>query len=474
MKNTQIPPPDSGHPEASADSGEPESSPTSPRVVAIVGRPNVGKSALFNRIVRRRVAIVHEQSGVTRDRLAMDVAWEDHRFELIDTGGLALMDQAVAEDDIEEGIRRQVEVAIQDASVVILVVDLRGGCQPMDVEVSRILHQSNASTLIAANKADEAAHDALSSEFAHLGFPVMPVSALHGRGIDDLLGSVVERLPPAGEQVQTDPLRIAVVGRPNVGKSSYINRLLHDDRVIVSNVPGTTRDSVEVPFVIGKGSQARHYRLIDTAGIRRLGKVDSVVERFSLFRTDESIERADVVVLMLDAVEGPTSQDKKIARKVLDQLRGCLLLVNKWDLAMEEKVTQRKYGEALRKELPFLGFVPIVFASAATGYNVRRCIDAMDYVAGQVQTRLSTGVLNRFLHDAFDRVHPPMVGARRLKLYYATQVGVKPIRINLYVNHRKYVSPQYQQYLIRSLRTGFGLEGAPVQLRFRSSHERKS
>jgi GTP-binding protein len=474
LKDTEIHPPDSGRPETGADPQELDAAANSSRVVAIVGRPNVGKSALFNRIVRRRVAIVHEESGVTRDRLAMNVTWEEERFELIDTGGLALMDQAVAEDDIEEGIRRQVEVAIQDATVVILVVDLREGCLPLDVEVSKILHESNSTVIVAANKADEAVHDALAPEFSHLGFSVIPVSALHGRGLNELLGAVTGLLPPAGELAEIDPLRIAVVGRPNVGKSSYINRLLHDDRVIVSNVPGTTRDSVEVPFVIGKGSQVRHYRLIDTAGIRRLGKVDSVVERFSLFRTDESIERADVVVLMLDAAEGPTSQDKKIARKVLDQLRGCLLLVNKWDLAMEEKVTQKKYGEALRKELPFLGFVPIVFASATTGFNVRRCIDAMDYVAGQVQTQLTTGVLNRLLHDAFDRVQPPMVGARRLKLYYATQVGVKPIRINLYVNHRKYVSPQYQQYLIRSLRTAFGLEGAPVQLRFRSSHERKT
>ncbi len=444
------------------------------RIVAIVGRPNVGKSALFNRMVRRRVAIVHEQSGVTRDRLSMDVTWNNERFELIDTGGLALMDRAVADDEIEEGIRRQVEVAIQDATVVVLVVDLREGCLPMDEEVARILHQSNRAVVIAANKADDDHHDALASEFAQLGFPVVPVSALHGRGLNELVSTVTGHLPDTGDRPETDPLRIAVVGRPNVGKSSYINRLLHDDRVIVSDVPGTTRDSVEVPFVIGSGTNARHYRLIDTAGIRRLGKVDSVVERFSLFRTDESIERADVVVLMLDAADGPTAQDKKIARKVLDRLRGCLLLVNKWDLAMEEKVTQRKYGEALRKQLPFLGFVPIVFASATTGYNVRRCIDAMDYVAGQVQTRLSTGILNRFLHDAFGKVQPPLVGNRRLKLYYATQIGVKPIRINLYVNHRKYVSPQYQQYLTKSLRNAFGLEGAPVQLRFRSSHERKT
>jgi GTP-binding protein len=441
------------------------------RVVAIVGRPNVGKSALFNRIAGRRIAIVHEDSGVTRDRLCTEVTWEEQRFELIDTGGLAVMDAAATDDRIERGIGLQVEVAIQDASVILLVVDRSAGCLPMDVEVARILRESGTPVLIAANKTDDPSMDVQSAEFEGLGYAVFPVSALHGRGIDDLLKIAVEKLPPASEASEVEPLRIAVVGRPNVGKSSYINRLLRDERVIVSEVPGTTRDSVEVPFVVGGGPQARHYRLIDTAGIRRMGKVDSAVERYGLMRTERTVGRADVVVLVMDAGDGPTSQDKRIARMVLDQLRGCLLLVNKWDLAIEAKVTQKSYLSALRKALPFLPFVPVVFVSAESGYNVRKSVETIDYVAAQVRTRLTTGVLNRFLHDAFERVQPPFVRGKRLKFFYGTQVEVQPIRINLYVNHRRYATPQYEQYIQNCLRRGFGLEGAPIQLRFRSSHE---
>lgn len=246
------------------------------RVIAIVGRPNVGKSALFNRIVGRRMAIVHEESGVTRDRLAAEAAWNDERFELIDTGGLALMDNTTADGQIDKGVRDQVRVAIEDAAVVIQVVDIRTGPVPLDEEVSRILHTAGTPTLVAANKADHDGLDRDAAAFADLGFPVIPVSALHNRGVGDLLAAAVTPLPEAEDRPETHPLKIAVVGRPNVGKSSYINRLLNHDRVIVSSVPGTTRDSIEVPFALGRGKQARHYLLIDTAGIRRLGKVDSV------------------------------------------------------------------------------------------------------------------------------------------------------------------------------------------------------
>ena len=441
------------------------------RVVAIVGRPNVGKSALFNRIVRRRMSIVHEESGVTRDRIATEVTWEDQRFELIDTGGLAVMDGRTAADVIEDGIRKQVEVAVQDAAVVLLVVDLVAGIVPLDEEVSRILHARGIPVYIAANKADAPEQDLLAEPFHALGFPVYPVSALHNRGVGDLLEEVMARLPPPAASAATSPLRIAIVGRPNVGKSSYINRLLNDDRVIVSDVPGTTRDSIEVPFVVGAGPQARHYLLIDTAGMRRIGKIDNAVERFSLFRTERSIERADVVVMMIDAEQGPTSMDKKIARKILESQRGCVLMVNKWDLAMEQKITQRKYGAALRDALQFLNFVPTVFLSAKTGFNIRNTIDTIDYVAAQVRTELGTGVLNRVLHDAFAALQPPLVAGHRLKFYYATQTGTQPVRISLFVNNHKKLTPNYKAYLLKQLRHAFGLEGAPIVLRFRSSHD---
>jgi GTP-binding protein len=438
--------------------------------MAIVGRPNVGKSALFNRIIRRRMSIVHEQSGVTRDRIATEITWDDERFELIDTGGLALMDGRTTADVIDDCIRKQVAVAVEDAAVVLLVVDLTAGIVPLDEEVARILHQRGVPVYVAANKADAPEQDALAEPFEVLGFPVYPVSALHNRGVGDLVDAAADKLPPPTESTAATALRIAVVGRPNVGKSSYINRLLNDERVIVSSVPGTTRDSVEIPFVVGKGPQARHYLLIDTAGMRRLGKIDNAVERFSLFRTESSIERADVVVMMLDAEQGPTSMDKKIANKIIQNSRGCVLMVNKWDLAMEENITQRKYGAALQATLQFMNFVPTIFLSAKTGYNIRNTIETIDYVAAQVRTQLGTGVLNRVLHDAFAAVQPPLVNGHRLKFYYATQTGTQPIRISLFVNNHKKITDNYRTYLIRELRKSFGLEGAPIVLRLRSRH----
>ena len=231
---------------------------------------------------------------------------------------------------------------------------------------------------------------------------------------------------------------------------------------------------MEVPFTVGREPQARHYRLIDTAGIRRLGKIDNVVERFSLARTERSIRRADLVIMMMDASQGPTSQDKKIARQILDSSRGCLILVNKWDVAMEAGITQRKYGAALRDALPFLSFVPILFVSAASGYNIRRSLDAIDVVTTSVATRLTTGVLNRILHDAFVKVQPPMVQGKRLKLYYATQTGVSPIRLELFVNGPRLRKPAFESYLIRTLREAFGLDGAPIHLHFKSSHTPRS
>lgn len=441
------------------------------RVVAIVGRPNVGKSALFNRLVGRRMAIVHEESGVTRDRVATEAAWGEERFELIDTGGLALMDGEVVEDRIDRGVRDQVEVAIEDAAVVILVTDVSAGQLPLDEEMGRLLHASGRRVLVAANKADHPGLDDRAAEFEGLGFPVFPISVLHKRGIGDLMDAAVAGLPEATTPATTELLRVAVVGRPNVGKSSYINRLLRSDRVIVSDVPGTTRDTVEVPFTVGRGDQARHYVLMDTAGMRRMGKVDTAVERFSLFRAEHTIGHADVVAVVLDAEQGPTAQDKKIARKVIEHRKGCLLLVNKWDLAMEEKITQRRYGAALREAMPHLTFAPVVFMSAKSGYNIRKSIEAMDYVASQVSMEIGTGTLNRVLHDAFKKVGPPTVSGKRLKFYYATQTGAKPLRFALFVNNQKLVAPAYKSYLVNILRSSFGLEGAPLVLQFRDSHD---
>lgn len=441
------------------------------RVVAIVGRPNVGKSALFNRLVGRRMAIVHEESGVTRDRLVAAAEWGGHRFQVIDTGGLAHMDGSQPEDAITAGIESQVAVALQDAAVVLFVVDASTGELPLDREVARLLHETGTPVLVAANKADNDKLAAQSNEFESLGFPVFPVSALHGRGVDEMVEAVVAKLPPPSEEPEAKALKIAVLGRPNVGKSSYINAMLKNERVIVSEVPGTTRDSIEVPFMVGEGEETRHYVLIDTAGIRRLGKVDTVVERFSLFRADTSIAQSDVVVLMIDAQEGPTAQDKKIATKIIQKEKGCVIFVNKWDLALGRDFTEAEYTAALHRTVPFLRFAPILYISAKNGYNLGRSIESIDYVASQVRAKLTTGTLNRVLKDATQRVQPPLVNGIRLKIYYATQTGTQPVRVTLFVNNPKKITPAYRAYLQSSLRKAFGLEGAPLVLLLRRSHE---
>ncbi len=440
---------------------------TKQRVVAIVGRPNVGKSATFNRLAGKRIAIVHAQSGVTRDRLMREVSWGEERFELVDTGGVCNIDGSASPDLIEAGIRRQVDAALGDAAVAIFVVDVQAGVHPMDEEVAGILRANGCKAVVAANKADGEKYDVGAVDFERLGFPVFPVSALQHRGFEALMEPVLEALPEAENPTEVEPLRVAIVGRPNVGKSSYINRLLRNDRVIVSSVPGTTRDSVDVPFAVGKGHQARHYVLVDTAGMRRSGKIDSTVERFSLMRAEKSIKHANVVVLVLDAKQGPTAHDKKIAALVREYHRGCIVLVNKWDLA-EGEVTQRQYGPALVKTMPFMGHCPVLFASAKSGYNIRRTIEAIDYVASQVTVDIPTGILNRTLQDAYERVGPPSVKGKRLKIYYAAQVGKDPIRIRLFVNQPKIVRPAYRTYLVKRLRERFGLEGAPVLLQFRA------
>ena len=441
------------------------------RIVAIVGRPNVGKSAVFNRIVGRRIAIVHDQPGVTRDRIVAEATFAEQRFELIDTGGLGALDHEHKGDVLESGTHDQARVAIEEAQVILFVVDITAGLTPLDHEVARQLHASGRAVFTVANKADTEALDRQADDFRRIGFPSFPVSALHNRGFEELMDAAVAKLPPEDLEAAPTALKVAVVGRPNAGKSSYINRLLRSDRVIVSDVPGTTRDSIEVPFSVGSGPLARHYVLVDTAGMRQRSKVDGAIEKFSLLRAEKSIEEADVVVLTLDGAEGPTMQDKKIAALILEARRGCVVLVNKWDLL--EGSTTREYTEAFQRAVPFLSFVPLVFASAKSGFNIRKSIDVIDQVAAQITTEVPTSTLNKVLHGCFERVQPPMVQGRRMKFYYATQTGTKPVRFRLFVNDTVKLTDAYRLYLINQLRQAFGLEGAPIVLNFASSHETK-
>lgn len=451
---------------------------TKGRVVAIVGRPNVGKSAIFNRLAGQRIAIVHAMPGVTRDRLMREVVWDDQRFSLVDTGGISSIDGETVYDRIEAGIRDQAQAALQDAAVAILVVDIMSGLTPLDVEVARLLRQRGTTVLIAANKADEAMHEVGRDDFATLGYPVYPVSALHGRGFNALMDDVLAHLPTLSEADEAEgatasrPLHVAIVGRPNVGKSSYVNRLLNSPRVLVSDIPGTTRDSIDVPFVVGSGPAARHYVLIDTAGARRDSKIDTAVERYSRFRTEDSIERADIVILMIDATRGVGLHDKQLASKIQEQAKGCLILVNKWDLAEE---TQRAHAPSLERDLPFMAYCPVVYTSAETGYNIRQSVAMIDHVAAQTQATLPTGVLNRVITEACTAVQPPAKGGRPARIYYATQVATNPVTVRIFVNDPARVPMNYRDYLINQLRRHFGMEGAPVriQLRMRERPTRK-
>ncbi|MDD2600067.1 MAG: ribosome biogenesis GTPase Der [Kiritimatiellae bacterium] len=434
------------------------------RVVAIVGRPNVGKSAIFNRIAGKRIAIVHDESGVTRDRLMQEVSWSDQRFSLIDTGGVAMLDGESQRDKIEAGIRTQVDIALGDAAAVILVVDVQQGVHALDQEVAGIVRKRGIPCVVAVNKCDLPERDEGAEEFARLGFTYFPVAAQHNRGMGELMGEIMPLLPQVENETEKIPLKVAVVGRPNAGKSSYINRLLRNQRVIVSDVAGTTRDSIEVPFTIGKGAQARHYTFIDTAGMRNRHKVESSVERFSLFRAEKSVEEADVVVLVMDPDFGPTGRDKHIASLIQKHEKGCVIIMNKWDLALEKGITQTQAEPAIRQMMSFMDHCPIVFTSTVSGLNVRKSIEVIDIVSANIRVELPTGMLNRTIKEAMARVSAPRRGGKGLKVYYAVQVGKAPIRIRLFVNNKKLMPKQYQDFLIRSLRERFGLEGAPVIL----------
>ena len=435
-------------------------------VVSLVGRPNTGKSALFNRIARKRVAIVFDQPGVTRDRVTREVSLGDRRVMLVDTGGIAF-DKRVTHDPLDEETRAQAELAVEDSAVCVIVVDSREGITPLDSEVIKRVRESGVPCMIAANKCDTADDDWRAAEFERFGLPVYAVSAEHGRGMEAFIEAVKAKLPPAeADESAKRPLRVAVVGRPNAGKSSYINRLLNAPRVIVSEIAGTTRDAVEVPFTIGTGPEARHYMLVDTAGMKPHTKMSKTsVDNFSLFRSEQAIEEADVVLLLLDASMGPTMQDKRIAGKILQAHKACVVLCQKWDLAIKDGLTDEKKALlALRQMMPFLNFAPVVFCSNKSGYNVRRTVDAIDRAAASASEKLPTGMLNRVLVTATKKTLAPMIKGKRLKVYYGLQVSTNPQTIRLFVNDPKLVTDAYLAFLEKNIRARFGLEGAPIRI----------
>ncbi|HMO64586.1 MAG TPA: ribosome biogenesis GTPase Der [Verrucomicrobiota bacterium] len=478
-----------------------------PGLIAIVGRPNVGKAALFNRIAGRRIAIVHDQPGVTRDRVSAEAEWRGRAFTLVDTGGIGLRPGEKAADVIQQAALEQVDLALEAASVIVQVVNVQEGLVPLDQEVAARLRAAGKPVLLAVNKADQEKLELGADEFAALGFAkVFPVSAIHGRGVEALLREAVKHLPAEatperrgdgdededgqGHDVQR-PLRLAIVGRPNVGKSSIINALTHSNRVIVSPVAGTTRDAVDVPFTVETEGRIEPFVLIDTAGLRKRTRVDNSIEFFSVKRTEDAIARADLVVLVLDAADGILEQDKKIGALITEARRACVIVVNKWDLvaeavrrSREEEMARREarkrepghaarlttlgeFGEWVQEKLFFLDYAPVLFTSAATGFHLDRLLEAVRYVAAQLRQRVPTAILNRTLQAAVERKQPVSATGTHLRFFYATQTGEAPPRFLLFVNRRDLPTRAYEKYLADALRTAFGFEGCPVTLSFR-------
>ncbi len=443
-------------------------------IVAIIGRPNVGKSSIFNRLAGRRISIVHEEPGVTRDRVICTIRVKNTCFDLVDTGGLEDAEahwdsNAVLNKPMEAAVGRQVNLALDGADAVIFVVDARAGATAADEKTAALLHKSGLPVLLAANKIDSAELEFHAHDFARFGFPVFPVSALGNRGFDDLSGKLDGILPP-GAHDDIPRLRVAIVGRPNVGKSLLVNRLTRSERVIVSDEPGTTRDSIDIPLTTKSGEQTSGYILTDTAGLRHAKKIKFAVDSFSQMRTRESINSADVVALVIDATTGPTSYDKTIAAYILEKNKCCLLVVNKWDLIPSG--SQPDCRAALYQDLPFMDFAPVVCASAATGFNIRQITETVNYVAGQSRKKIATGILNRGLEIAEARFQPPLVRGRRLKIFYATQTAVQPITFLLFVNDPDRLSATYEKYLKGALRKSFGFEGAPIVFTFKKRSQK--
>ena len=436
-------------------------------LVAVVGRPNVGKSTFFNKIAGRRISIVEDTPGVTRDRIYGDAEWRSKPFVVVDTGGI----EPRTDDEILKFMRQQALIAIDHAQVVILVTDIRTGVTAADMEVAAMLKKAKKPIVLAVNKLDAPGEPpAEFYEFYNLGLgdPV-GISALHGNGTGDLLDACFAYLPgDAWDDVEEDEgIRVAVIGKPNAGKSSLINRVTGEERVIVSNIPGTTRDSIDSRVVRGED----RFTFIDTAGIRRKSKVDEAIERFSVLRAQMAIERADVCILMIDAETGITDQDTKIAGLAHEAGKAAIIAVNKWDLVEKETGTQAEYEEKIRTELAYMPYAPMIFLSAKTGQRVENLFGLIKKVHASATMRITTGSLNAILAEATARVQPPTDKGRRLKIYYITQAGVQPPTFVCFCNDARLFHFSYLRYLENQIRQAYAMEGTPVKMVVRQRGE---
>ena len=431
-------------------------------LVAIVGRPNVGKSMLFNKLVGRRLSIVEDTPGVTRDRLYAEAEWLDRTFDLVDTGGI----EPTSDSEILQFMRKQAEIAIDHATVIVFVCDIQTGITASDKDVANLLLRSGRPVILAVNKMDSTgATNPDIYEFYNLGLgDPFPVSAVHGHGTGDLLDECLKHFPPAGEEEEEeDIIKVAVIGKPNVGKSSLVNRILGEERVIVSDVAGTTRDAVDSYFENDTGK----YLLIDTAGMRKKARVDDRVERFSVLRATMAIERCDVCLIMIDAQAGVTEQDTKVAGLAHEAGKACIIVVNKWDLIEKDGKTMDHMRADVRRDLAYMTYAPVLFISALTGQRVPRLFELIQFVSQQHSMRVTTGMLNSILSDATARVQPPSDKGRRLKIYYMTQIGIRPPHFVMFCNDARLFHFSYQRYLENQIRGVFGLEGTPLRFTIR-------
>ncbi len=451
-------------------------------IVALVGRPNVGKSTLFNRLVGQRLAIVSEIPGTTRDRLYADCTWNGVTFTLVDTGGIEILAEhrlrsgepidimAAASTHYVREIRAQAEVAIRESDVIVLLVDVQTGLTAADEQVAEVLRKANKPVIVAANKADNLEMWDEANEFYALGVgPVLPISALNGRGTGDLLDEIVASMPDtSAQEEETEGVKIAIVGRPNVGKSSLLNKLLREERAIVSPVAGTTRDAIDTRLTW----EGQEVVLIDTAGIRRRGKIERGLEYYSVLRALRAISRADVVLLMVDATEGVTEQDAHIAGYVLEEQKSVVVVVNKWDAVNKDSQTMNTYTGHVRRALKFMDYVPVLFISALTGQRVHKVIPTALEVEGERHVRLTTHELNKLVQEAIFRHSPPSIRGRRLKVYFVTQEKKPPPTFIFFVNDPKLVHFSYERYLENRIREAYPFRGTPIRLVFKSSKER--
>lgn len=437
-------------------------------IVAIVGRPNVGKSMLFNKLVGRRLSIVQDTPGVTRDRIYGETDWNGRTFTLVDTGGI----EPRSDDQILGFMREQAQIAIENATVIVFLTDIRTGLTAADHEVANMLLRSGKPIVLAVNKMDSTGlPDAEFYEFYNLGLgDPIAVSAVHGHGTGDLLDACVKYFPPeAAEEEDDDVIKVALIGKPNVGKSSLVNRILGENRVIVSDVAGTTRDAIDTPFTNDRGS----FILIDTAGMRRKSKVEEDIERYSVLRATMAIDRADVCLILIDAQEGVTEQDTKVAGLAHEAGKACIIVVNKWDLVDRDDKTMDRMTEDIRRDLSFMTYAPVLFISALTGQRVDKLFDLIVAVSNQASMRITTGMLNNVLADAQTRVQPPTDKGRRLKIYYMTQVGIRPPHFVTFCNDARLFHFSYQRYLENCIRSTFGLTGTPIILSIRQKGDKE-